>query len=117
MAPTTVVTAELERIITEGEALERARRWGEALSHYEAAAKQFPEQTGLSERLTRSRIRFDLARRYADSSDTGLLTEWTTAIRRWQDDRDHERLEHTFHAPMGEEFNSSIQVRDGERAW
>lgn len=79
-APTTEVAAvELQQLLTEGEALERARRWGEALGHYESAAKQFPDRTELTERVTRSRIRFDLARRYADASFVRSITELTTA--------------------------------------
>lgn len=74
-----VVATELQRIINEGEALERARRWGEALGHYEAAIKQHPDHTELSERLTRSRVRFDIARRYSDSSFVKSIGELTTA--------------------------------------
>lgn len=76
---TEVAAAEVQRILTEGEALERARRWGEALGHYESALKQFPDQTELSQRVARSRVRFDIARRYADSSYVKSLGELTTA--------------------------------------
>jgi carboxyl-terminal processing protease len=79
VAPTSqVVASELQRIINEGDALERSRRWGDALGHYEAAIKQHPEHTELSERLTRSRVRFDIARRYSDSSFLKSITELTT---------------------------------------
>ncbi len=79
-APSTAIAAaEVDRIITEGEALERARRWGEALGHYESAIKQHPDRADLSERLTRSRVRFDIARRYSDSSFLKSVEELTTA--------------------------------------
>lgn len=74
-----LAAAEVNRLITEGEALERARRWGEALGHYEAAIKQHPDQADLAERLARSRVRFDIARRYADSSFLKSIEELTTA--------------------------------------
>jgi carboxyl-terminal processing protease len=81
LAPATsnVAAVEIEQLLTKGEEFERARRWAEALGHYESAIKQYPDHTDLSERLSRSRIRFDLARRYADSSFTRSLTELTTA--------------------------------------
>lgn len=79
LAPTSpVVVDELQRIIAEGDALERARRWGEALGHYESALKQHPDYSELSERLTRSRVHFDIARRYADSSFVKSTQELTT---------------------------------------
>lgn len=76
---TELTTTEVQRLLLHGEELERARRWGEALGHYEAASKQYPDQADFAERLTRTRIHFDLARRYADSSYVKSLGEMTTA--------------------------------------
>ena len=78
-AGTEVAAAEVQRLLSEGQQLERARRWGEALGHYESALKQYPDDHTIAERLTQSRIRFDLARRYADSSFTRSIAEMTTA--------------------------------------
>jgi carboxyl-terminal processing protease len=78
-AGTEVAAAEVQRILSEGAQLERARRWGEALGHYEAALKQYPDDGSLAERVTQSRIRFDLTRRYADSSFTRSIATMTTA--------------------------------------
>lgn len=72
-------TSHFEEVLNQGELLERARRWGEALGHYEAAVKEFPGQAELKDRLTRSRIHFDLGRRYADGSYLKSLGEMNTA--------------------------------------
>ncbi len=65
---TTEASSAIERLLREGEAFERARRWGEALGHYESAIKQYPAQNDLQERLHQSRMHFDLCRRYSDVS-------------------------------------------------
>lgn len=78
VAPT-APNSPFEQVLSQGELLERARRWGEALGHYEAAIKQFPGQPELQDRLTRSRIHFDLSRRYADGSYVKSLEVMKTA--------------------------------------
>src|SRR6476620_1397619 len=60
-------TPELEKLLDQGKQLESQRRWGEALTLYEEAARKNPGQIVLEERLELSRINYDLARRYADS--------------------------------------------------
>ena len=61
-------TGGFQQVLDHGQELERARRWGEALTHYEGALRTYPEKHEIQQRLTLARIHFDLARRYADSS-------------------------------------------------
>ncbi|WP_417749941.1 S41 family peptidase [Rosistilla oblonga] len=51
-----------------GIALERAGKWPEAIRHYESAVRQYPEQQAFKDRLTISRMHFDVRRRYQDTS-------------------------------------------------
>lgn len=60
--------AAIERVLNEGIQLEQARRWAEAISHYEQAVRDYPGQSDLAQRLESARIHFDVVRRYADSS-------------------------------------------------
>lgn len=58
-----------------GEDFERTRRWVDAIEHYEASLKKWPDDRELSYGLRRSKIHFGIERRYADSSfRTNLLT-------------------------------------------
>lgn len=61
-------TPELEQLLRRGTELETERRWGEALTLYEEAGRNLPQQPALEERLELARIHYDVARRYADSS-------------------------------------------------
>jgi len=63
----------VQEILDAGKNLERDRRWGDALAHYENALSDYPGRRDIEQRLTLSRIHFDLARRYADSSFVGSL--------------------------------------------
>ena len=58
----------LQAVLTDGDVLERERRWGEALNHYEDALRDYPNRMELQQRRDRSRVHYDLARRYADRS-------------------------------------------------
>ena len=60
--------SQLQSILQDGVQLERQRRWGEALTRYEEAARHYPQSGQLRQRVTLARIHFDLARRYADGS-------------------------------------------------
>ncbi len=60
--------ARVDDVLSKGESLERGRRWGEALTHYEEALRQFPGEAQLEQRMARSKIHYDLARRYNDDS-------------------------------------------------
>ena len=72
-------TAELDKLLEQGKQLEGQRRWGEALTLYEEAARKNPGQIVLEERLEMSRINYDLARRYADTSFRNSLLKLTEA--------------------------------------
>ena len=60
--------AELEEVLRVGSELEQQRRWGEALTHYEKARREFPGRRQLEERLSIARFHYEIARRYVDSS-------------------------------------------------
>jgi len=67
------VDAQLQALFSEGDKLERERRWGEALNHYEEALREYPDRAELKQRLDRSRAHYDLGRRYADRSFVASL--------------------------------------------
>jgi len=56
------------RFLQDGEALERSRQWGEALTIYQQAIKLYPSNPRLKQRRAVARIHYDFERRYADSS-------------------------------------------------
>lgn len=68
----------VDQLLQKGFEFERSRRWSEALGHYEAAVKQHPDQANLKQRLELSRIHYDLARRYADTSFVKSVQGMTT---------------------------------------
>ena len=58
-----------------GEDFERTRRWIDAIEHYEASIKKWPDDRELSYGLRRSKIHFGVERRYSDNSfRTNMLT-------------------------------------------
>ena len=65
---------EVDRLLKTGQQLELQRRWGEALTFYEEALRQHPADQSLERSFKFSRIHFDLARRYNDSSFQTSLT-------------------------------------------
>lgn len=68
----------VDTLLERGAGLEAGRRWGEALTLYEEALRDYPGDARLEERFHNSRIRYDLARRYSDSSfnqSLGALSE------------------------------------------
>ncbi len=65
-AATAPETTNLGDIFDRGHTLESDRRWGEALTLYEDALRQFPTDRNLEHRLHLSRIHYDLGRRYND---------------------------------------------------
>ncbi|HVC99060.1 MAG TPA: S41 family peptidase [Pirellulales bacterium] len=67
-AATAPETTNLGDIFDRGRTLEGDRRWGEALTLYEDALRQFPADRQLEQRLRLSRIHYDLGRRYNDRS-------------------------------------------------
>jgi carboxyl-terminal processing protease len=58
----------LHTVLEQGQKLELERRWSDALSHYEHALRENPENSGLQQRLDAVRVRLDITRRYADGS-------------------------------------------------
>ncbi|MGD9645428.1 MAG: S41 family peptidase [Pirellulales bacterium] len=72
--PAGVSQEQLDEILQRGQALERDRRWGEALTHYEEALRQHPNDSRLEQRFTSSKLHYDLARRYSDQSFTRSLS-------------------------------------------
>ena len=51
-----------------GQQLELERRWGDAISDYEEAVRQFPEDRQIEQRFEVARLHYDLGRRYNDQS-------------------------------------------------
>ena len=65
--------ASIDEQIQKGAELEKDQQWGEALTHYEEAIREFPNNKTLSKRLKITRLHFDLERRYADKSYLSIL--------------------------------------------
>ena len=72
---TRVDVADVDQILRVGVELEQQRRWGEALSHYEDALRKHPGQRDLAERLLLSRLHYEVARRYTDTSYLDAIRE------------------------------------------
>ncbi|MBN2578367.1 MAG: S41 family peptidase [Pirellulales bacterium] len=70
--PTTLAisphTQQLDGFLQQGQKLELERRWGDALSYYEDALRQFPGDDNLQRRYDAARLHYDLQRRYVDRS-------------------------------------------------
>jgi carboxyl-terminal processing protease len=64
---------QVDTILERGQALEKERRWGEALTHYEEAVRQHPNESRLEQKFTSSKLHYDLTRRYSDQSFTRSL--------------------------------------------
>jgi carboxyl-terminal processing protease len=82
--PTAAITPpDVADILSRGAAFEREARWGEALTHFEAASRKYPSVTELKQRAALARVHYDLGRRYSDSSYlsdlTGLRSEQAVA--------------------------------------
>jgi carboxyl-terminal processing protease len=55
-------------VLRRGRQLENEHRWGDALSHYEEALRQHPNDSSLQQRFDFARLHYDLHRRYNDRS-------------------------------------------------
>lgn len=55
-------------LLRRGDELEGARRWGDALSHFEEALREHPQQADLLRRYETAKTRYDITRRGADAS-------------------------------------------------
>ena len=66
--------AEIDGVLQRAEKMESEQRWGEALSIYEEALRDFPDHSDLGSRHNLAKIHYDLGRRYSDSSFLRALT-------------------------------------------
>ena len=57
---------EIAELLSRGQRLESEHRWGEALTFYEDAHRQYPTAHHIEQRLQLCRIHYDLTRRYGD---------------------------------------------------
>lgn len=67
-ASATAPASDVDAVLSQGQELEGQRRWGEALSLYEDALRRHPTDAALGDRIQRSRLHYDLSRRYNDAS-------------------------------------------------
>ncbi|MFM2097016.1 MAG: hypothetical protein RIS70_4140 [Planctomycetota bacterium] len=67
-ASTAMADEDVASLLQKGQQLERDRRWSEAMTHYEDAARRLPDRREIQDRLTISRAHHDVTRRYSDSS-------------------------------------------------
>jgi len=65
---------EVGSLLERGQSLEGERRWGEALTWYEDALRQFPAAHDLEARQQISRMHYELGRRYNDASFRRTVT-------------------------------------------
>ncbi|MCE9553100.1 MAG: S41 family peptidase [Planctomycetes bacterium] len=66
--PSALPSVGVEGVLRRGADLEAERKWGDALSHYEDALRDAPEDAQLRERHDVAKIHYDLGRRYHDNS-------------------------------------------------
>ncbi len=59
---------EIDGVLRRAQPLEGEQRWGDALSIYEEALRDHPDEPTLSDRHNLAKIHYDLNRRYGDSS-------------------------------------------------
>ena len=69
-------SVKLETVFQQGENLEKSRRWGDALAHYQDAIKSFPGHPDLQQRFSQAQTHCDVARRYADTSFTSCFQRY-----------------------------------------
>lgn len=67
-AAPTVTSGALDGVLRKAQQLEQQERWGEALTIYEQALRDHPEDSTLGSRHSLAKIHYDLARRYNDTS-------------------------------------------------
>ena len=69
-----ISVAELDGVLHRASQLEGERRWGEALTIYEEALRDHPNEPTIGDRHNLAKIHYDLGRRYGDSSFLRALT-------------------------------------------
>jgi carboxyl-terminal processing protease len=67
-------TQQVDDLLVRGRQLELEQRWGDALTHYEDALRQFPADALLQQRFDTARLHYDLQRRYVDRSYCKILS-------------------------------------------
>ncbi len=67
--------ADLQTLLERGEELERRKQWSDALAVYEDAMQLFPEHQLVSQRHTRAKVHYSVARRYADRTFVDSLRQ------------------------------------------
>jgi len=67
----------LDDLLQQGMGLEAEQRWGEALTLYEDALRNYPQDHRLESRFLDSKIHYDLGRRFGDTSYRGSLHSLT----------------------------------------
>jgi len=77
--PTTITissrTQEVDNLLQRGRQLELEHRWGDALTNYEDALRQFPAEAALQRRFDTARLHYDIQRRSADRSYSETLSQ------------------------------------------
>ncbi|MEX0676154.1 MAG: S41 family peptidase [Pirellulales bacterium] len=71
--PTAQLPAEIDGVLRKVQQLESQERWGEALTIYEEALRDHPQDATLGDRHNLAKIHYDLGRRYGDSSFLSAL--------------------------------------------
>jgi carboxyl-terminal processing protease len=66
-------SADIDGVLRRAQQLESEQRWGEALTVYEEALRDFPDNSTLGNRHDLAKIHYDLGRRYSDSSFLAAL--------------------------------------------
>jgi len=66
--PSAEASTGIEGVLRRGADLEAERKWGDALTHYEDALRDAPNDAQLQERHDFAKIHYDLGRRYHDAS-------------------------------------------------
>ena len=67
------------QVLSQGLELEGEAKWGEALSLYQRALREIPDEPKLRQRRTIARLHFDLERRYSDRSFLSSVTNTTSS--------------------------------------
>ena len=81
-APVVITEPQVEReaeALAQGLEMEKERLWSDAVRHYEAASRDFPENATLYQRLIISRLHYDVNRRYQDESFLASVRELSTS--------------------------------------
>ncbi len=72
--PQELPTNPLNVVLDKGRTLESSRRWGEALSHYEEALREFHDNETLQQRHDLAKLHYSVERRYHDQSFLQSIT-------------------------------------------